>query len=75
MEMRDLNMQAVTANPPKRGDLVQLIDNQFPPQAQYMVIGQIDDVSTRADQPLRYSLHVTPRVAVTSLHTVMILTK
>ena len=58
-----------------QGDPVQLIDNQVPPQAQYMALGQLHAVSTRADQPLRYSLHVTPRVAVTSLHTVMILTK
>jgi hypothetical protein len=72
MEMRDMNVQE--ANPPLKGDLVQVIDNSFP-KAQYLVLGQITDISPRRDQPLRYSIRITPRVAITSLHRVMILVK
>jgi hypothetical protein len=73
MEMRDLDVQ--NTNEPQKGDLIQLIDNSYPPKAQYMVIGQIDDVTRREKQKLRYSIHITPRVAITSLHTVMVLVK
>jgi hypothetical protein len=61
--------------PPERGDFVRLIDPSWPPNVQYMVIGQIDQVGTRENQPLRYELRITPLRAVSSLRSVMIVVK
>jgi hypothetical protein len=58
---------------PQKGDLVLLTDGSWPAKVQHMVLGQVDSVTLRKDQPMRYDIRVTPRVPVSAQRTVMIL--
>lgn len=72
MRITDVNIQQGIA--PAVGDLVRITDPAWPAETQFMVIGQIDKVSHREDQPLRYELLISPRIAATTLRNVMVLT-
>jgi hypothetical protein len=75
--MRILNVDIVdkAANrlTPQIGDLVCLTDGGWPARLQHMVIGQIESVAPREDQPQRYNIRLTPRVPISAQRTVMIL--
>ena len=58
---------------PQKGDLVYLTDGRWPAKVQHMVLGQVDTVSPRKDQPMRYDIRITPRVPISTQRTVMIL--
>jgi hypothetical protein len=73
MKCETVNVQQ--ANAPMRGDFVRLVDAGWPAKTRFMLIGQIEDVRARTNQALRYDLHITPPRPITSLRTVMILTK
>ncbi len=73
-QMRSLNVDVQQGIPPMPGDLVRLTDREWPAKVQNMVIGQIEKVSQRIDQPLRYELLISPRVAATTQRSVMVLT-
>ena len=76
--MRILNVDTVnkiTNQPvtPQKGDLVCLTDGGWPAKLQHMIIGQIESVALREDQPQRYNIRLTPRVPISAQRTVMIL--
>jgi hypothetical protein len=60
---------------PAKGDMVRLIDPHFPSSTQYLLIGFIDSVAPRQDNLLRYDIRIVPPRPITSLRTVMIVTK
>ncbi len=58
---------------PVKGDLVCLTDGSWPAKVQHMVLGQVETVGLRQDQPMRYDIRIAPRIAVSAQRTVMIL--
>jgi len=73
--MRSLDVDVQQGVAPQMGDLVCMTDPGWPAKTQYMVIGQIEKVAHREDQPLRYELTISPRIAATTQRTVVVLTK
>ncbi len=76
MQIRNLDVvdgASTRAIGPQKGDLVLLTDGRWPAKVQHMVLGQIDSVAPRKDQPMRYDLRVSPRVPFSTQRTVMIL--
>jgi hypothetical protein len=76
MQIRNLDVvdnASTRAVSPQKGDLVLLTDGHWPAKVQHMVLGQIDSVAPRKDQPMRYDIRVSPRVPVSTQRTVMIL--
>ena len=69
MEINGINKSDATPLP---GDLVCLTDGDWWANAQHMVVGQIESVGTQENQPLRHSIKVVPRVALSTQRTVMI---
>jgi hypothetical protein len=65
----------ITGNPvtPQKGDLVCLTDGTWPAKVQHMVLGQVESVAPRIDQPQRYHIIVAPRLSVSAQRTVMVL--
>jgi hypothetical protein len=77
-QMRIQNLDAVDSSSsraasPQKGDFVLLTDGHWPAKVQHMVLGQIDSVSPRKDQPMRYDIRISPRVPISTQRTVMIL--
>ena len=58
---------------PQKEDLICLADPGWPANTQDMVIGQIEEVAPRTDQPLRYDIRISPRISISLLRTVMII--
>ena len=74
MRIRNVDVQAnAQALAPQKGDLVCLTDASWPGKTQNMVVGQIDSVGRKENQPLRYDIVVTSRVAIPAQRSVMIL--
>ena len=72
MKIEDINVQSAQ---PVKGDLVCLTDADWWSKTQYMVVGKIDSVARKENQPLRYNITVSPMVPVMTRRTVMIITK
>lgn len=72
MEINGIN---VADAQPQKGDLVCLTDRAWWGKTQHMVLGQIDAVGRQDNQPLRYTISVSPRVPTVTLGSVMILIK
>jgi hypothetical protein len=76
MRITDVNtVNTVTGLPinPQKGDLVLLADGTWPAKVQHMVLGQVDSVGPKEEQPLRYDIGVVPRISFSAQRNVMIL--
>jgi cell shape-determining protein MreC len=60
---------------PEVGDLMQLSDQNWPAEVQYMVIGEVTSVARKDSQLLRYDLTISPRVNLNSVQTVLVVLK
>ncbi|HUO09901.1 MAG TPA: rod shape-determining protein MreC [Phycisphaerae bacterium] len=60
---------------PQPGDLVELLDQNWPANMRYMVLGEVTAVARKDTQILRYDLTITPRVNVNTIQSVLIVLK